>query len=907
MKQKLMALIMLLCSFPVMAQTAGEIRGKIINAETKEPLQGIAVILRGHNYTTETDETGAFRFGEIEGTSDVLVITSARIMAKELTVKYNSNQVTWLKDIEVSVKQFNNDKNLIGLIDEDMIGDDEGGLTQDVSPMIILSNDMYLNNIAYQLSPMRFKVRGYDNNYEQKFINGVAFNDQVRGVFNYSAIGALNDATRNGDAADYLAPSRFSFGGVGRAENINMRSANYAHGGKITGSYTNRNYYLRGMVSYATGLRDDGWAFNFTVGGRYSDRGSIDGVFYNNISYSIGAEKQWDNGRHSLSFVTFGSPVKRGQQGGSYQEVYDLRDNNLYNPNWGYQNGKRRNSKVVRSFDPTAILSHVWKINENMRLTTGVGAHYNRYGGTALNWYNAPDPRPDYYRYLPSYFADSPEVEDYYKYLWSVGDPTVTQIDWDNMYHINQMAGKQGNDAALYMLEERRKDLFEISMNSTFDADINENMKFIGGIGLRNSQSYQFKTVDDLLGSQYVLDIDKFAERDFPGNPDVVQNDMLKPNRRAYKGDVFGYDFKFNINNANLWFQNIYKYRGVDFYYGAKLSYTDFHRKGYMMNGRYPDNSHGRGQNHSFVDYGLKAGLTYKINGRHFITANVGYMTEAPLVDKAYISPRISDYTADDMKSAGIFTADLSYVFSLPAIHGRVSVFQTNFYDLMQRASYYHDTERTFVNHLLTGVNKVHRGIELGFNYKLNDNWNFDVAGTIAEYYYSNNPDGTISYENGKEMGIKETVYLKDSYVGSTPQIAGTLGINYFRNYWFLSMNINGFGRNYIDVAPMRRLASNYVNVAPGTPQYDAYRQLTHQERYSSAYTLDLSIGKIFYLKNRNSVNFNLSVNNLLNRENIKTGGYEQGRLDLDKPNKFSSRYFYMQGINCFLNASYKF
>ena len=159
-----------------------------------------------------------------------------------------------------------------------MIGDDEGGLTQDVSPMIILSNDMYLNNIAYQLSPMRFKVRGYDNNYEQKFINGVAFNDQVRGVFNYSAIGALNDATRNGDAADYLAPSRFSFGGVGRAENINMRSANYAHGGKITGSYTNRNYYLRGMVSYATGLRDDGWAFNFTVGGRYSDRGSIDGV-----------------------------------------------------------------------------------------------------------------------------------------------------------------------------------------------------------------------------------------------------------------------------------------------------------------------------------------------------------------------------------------------------------------------------------------------------------------------------------------------------------------------------------------------------------------------------------------------------------------------------------------------------
>lgn len=907
MKQKLMTFIMLLCSFPAIAQVVGELRGKIVDDATKEPLQGIAVVLRGHNYTTTTNEDGVFRFSGIKGDSDVLLISSAKIMAKDLGVNFDSMSITDLGDIKVAVKQLNSEKNLIGLIDEDMLGDDDSGLSQDVSPMVILSNDMYLNNIAYQLSPMRFRVRGYDSNYEQKYINGIAFNEQVRGVFNYSSIGALNDATRNGDASDYLAPSRFSFGGIGRSENINMRSGSYAAGAKVSAAYTNRNYYLRGMVNYATGLRDDGWAFNISLGGRYSDRGNIDGVFYDNFAYSIGAEKQWDNGRHSISFVTFGSPVRRGQQGASFQEVYDLRDDNLYNPNWGYQNGKRRNSRVVRSFDPTAILSHVWKIDENKTLTTGVGAHYNMYGGTALNWYNAPDPRPDYYRRLPSYFSDSPEAYDYYKYLWISGDPKVTQVDWDKMYEANQLAAREGNDAALYMLEERHKDLFEVSMNSTFDANINENFKFIAGIGLRNSQSYQYKTVKDLLGAQYVLDIDKFAERDFPGNPNVIQNDLNKPNRRAYHGDTFGYDFKFNINHANLWFQNVLKYRNVDYYYGAKISYTDFQRKGYMLNGRYPDNSYGRGQSHSFVDFGLKGGLTYKIDGRHFITANIAYMTEAPLVDKAYISPRISDFTADQMKSAGIFSADLSYVFSMPSISGRVSVFQTNFFDLMQRASYYHDTERTFVNHLLTGVDKVHRGVELGLNYKLNDSWNFDLAGTVAQYYYSNNPDGTISYENGKEMGMEEKVYLKNSYVGGTPQIAGTFGVNYFYKYWFLSMNINGFTRNYIDVSPMRRLASNYASVSPGTPEYESYRELTHQERFGSAYTLDLSIGKIFFLKNRNSINFNLSVNNLLNRENIRTGGYEQGRLDLEKPNKFASKYFYMQGINCFINASYKF
>ena len=48
-------------------------------------------------------------------------------------------------------------------------------------------------------------------------------------------------------------------------------------------------------------------------------------------------------------------------------------------------------------------------------------------------------------------------------------------------------------------------------------------------------------------------------------------------------------------------------------------------------------------------------------------------------------------------------------------------------------------------------------------------------------------------------------------------------------------------------------------------------------------------------------------LNNLLNKEDICTGGYEQGRSDLDYPDRFGGKYYYMQGINCFLNLSYRF
>ena len=46
---------------------------------------------------------------------------------------------------------------------------------------------------------------------------------------------------------------------------------------------------------------------------------------------------------------------------------------------------------------------------------------------------------------------------------------------------------------------------------------------------------------------------------------------------------------------------------------GAKFDYVQFYRDGKMKNGRYPENSYGKG-GHSFVDMALKAGLTMNSN-----------------------------------------------------------------------------------------------------------------------------------------------------------------------------------------------------------------------------------------------------------------------------------------------------
>lgn len=546
MKHKLLFILTFLLPCIVFAQNNVTVKGSVIGAVSNDPVPGVLVTIEKLNRQVRTDADGFFYIRNIQPGEYVLNLNSVLISPKNVVVKIEDLGDTELEPIQVTELNATEDISMVGFIDAGLLDDDVESSSQDVSATVLLSNDVYLNKTAYQLSPARFSPRGYSSTQELKYINGVVFNDQNRGVFNYSSVGALNDMTRNGDVTNFTSPANFTFGALGGAENINMRASGYAPGGKLTMSYTNRNYYLRGMFTYATGVKDNGWAFATSVGGRYSHEGNIEGTFYNNISLAFSAEKQWNGGEHSLSMVAFVSPVRRGQQGSSYREVYELTDNYLYNPNWGYQNGKKRNAKVVTAFDPTAVISHIWKINDNTTLTTGLGTHYARYGNTALNWYNAPDPRPDYYRYLPSYF-DSPEAKNAYTELWRSNRTEYTQINWDNLYLANANSVRNGNGAAVYMVEERRSDLFETSFSSTLNTKINRYFNITAGIGARYTLSRQFKTVDDLLGAQYVLDIDKFAEQDFSGDHDKIQNDLNRPDRKVYEGGIFGY-----LNSATL-------------------------------------------------------------------------------------------------------------------------------------------------------------------------------------------------------------------------------------------------------------------------------------------------------------------------------------------------------------------
>jgi hypothetical protein len=892
------------------AQTG--IKGLVKVAGTGVPLPGVKITLLNQNISTQTNAEGIFSFSYIEaGDEEVSFIRDGYItQIKLISVKQNEitdmGEILLKADVQTDVKE-----EIVLQLNEDQLSNDDGK-SQTMSARLN-SKDVYTSQTGYAFSPMRFQQRGYDSEFETTYINGVHFNSLERGVFNYSSLGGLNDAMRNQEEINGIQANTFAYGNVGNTTNINTRATNYAAGTKASVAYTNHAYKMRAQVTHATGLMPNGWAFAASAVVRWADKGIIDGTFYNSAGYFLSAEKVI-NDKHSISLVTFGAPTTRAQSSASTQETYNLAGSIYYNSYWGYQDGKVRNSRIVKSFDPTVIFSHDFKITDKQRLRTGLAYHYSMYSNSALTFYNAPDPRPDYYRYMPSYQTDE-DTKQQITDLWK-SDTGVSQINWDALYQANYKNNITNPDGtAKYAVERRHNNLSELAFNSTYSNTLNKSLKLLAGVEAKKSRGIHYKTMDDLLGGNQWIDIDQFAERDFPSDANIIQNDLNNPNRVIHKGDVFGYHYDLNITYASAFGQLEWNLPQLDIYYAAQLNYTSFYRYGYMKNGRAEsvgEISYGKGKVWYSTNYSNKLGLTYKIDGRNRIAFNGLLESRAPQVDNSYVSVRIKD-TAVPMQSENIATADLSYLFTYKSVRGRLTGFTTSVTGSSDLYGYYDDDKQTFVNFMLTGVNKRYMGVEAGVSVKLNTHFTLSMAGTLADYSYMNNAVGYKNYENGSYADAMDSVMLKDNKlkIAAGPQLAGNMTLSYFHpKMWFVDLTLNYFDNNYLDFAPNRFTKTSLALYTTD----EIKNALATQEKLKGGYLLDLSVGKVVYLKKRRSLNFNVSANNILNNTSLKTGGYQQARIPLSDGaintaslNNFPNKYYYAWGFNMFLNIGYKF
>ena len=807
---------------------------------------------------------------------------------------------------------------------ESQLGENED-ITSDVI-RINSSTNVYTSQIGWAWSGIWFKYRALDNAYNDIYMNGVQVNNPENGRFSYSTIGGMNDAVRGKDDVSPFEGNNFSFSGMGGSSNYNLRASQMPAGHKVTLSGANRNYTLRAMYSYGTGLSKDGWAFFGTVGYRWSNMqtAAINGTFYNSLAYFLAAQKVI-NEKHSLSLATWGSPTERATAGASTDEAYWLANDYQYNPYWGYQGGKKRASRVVNNFEPSVLATWDYNIREDMKLTTSFYFKLAKYKSTKLN-YSGTNPHPDYWKRFPSYNYDVWGRDGDYNYdadaFWTSydnwQDSHYRQINFDELYFANTQLNKIGADA-IYWIEARHNNHLMTNLSSTYDWNVGSGARFSAGIQLLSNRGSHYRTIDDLLGGENFHNTNTYLVGDFQETSTEAMYDVNHGYQRLIEGDRYGYDYDLWNQDIKLWTSYSIDRGNTHSFITGKMGGRRMWREGFMRNGLFQDNSYGKSGKAHFLDGGMKMGSTVNLGKGHALTAGLGYELRAPGAAVAFMCPEMNNDYVQDLRNEKVLSAELGYAISNKWFRLNLTGYYYYMHDGNEWQQFYNDDSNSFSYNSLSGVKKEYAGVELGLKVRLTSSLDLVALGTYSEAKYTDNT--TVNWMNSTSGEMNQDICHNDGMrVSGTPLAAASLGLNYRIKRWYLGLTGNYYDRIYLSYSTNMRYEKNMMNAGRyHAGEYD----VPAQAKGNGGFMLDASIGRQFYVFHH-PLSVNLQLCNLTNRRNITTGGYEQSRSNYSvtetetsgtevttKPRTYNfeknAKKFYAQGFNFLLNLNYRF
>ena len=813
-------------------------------------------------------------------------------------------------------------------IDNDNLNDNGGA---EISSMLTAGRNPFLSASSFNFSFMHFRIRGYDNNWNYTYIDGLEFNGLDNGGTPFGLWSGVNNMMRSKENVLGLQASNFAFGSVGVNTNVDMRAGSQWKQTNLGYSFSNRNYQSRINISHSSGFGKKGWAYSIAASASLAGEGYVPGT-YNN-SYSVyGAVDKKLGLKNTLSLIAFFAPTEYGRQSAAVQEAMDLTGSNYYNPSWGWQNGKKRNANVNKSRQPVFILSHEYKPNNHSSWQTSVGYYFGVRSSSSIDWNNVADPHPDYYKYLPSYYTLQGDPNQAAALTAAIkANPDLLQVNWQNFYNVNRSDyttvqnadGIAGNNVSglqsRYIVGDRDIYTQHIMASTNYTTQLGI-VSINAGANYAWQQNHYYQQVEDLLGGDFWLNINQYALYDYPNDQTKIQYDLNHPNALKGVGGHYGYDYDLTYSKLAAWWQAKVTLSHFDIFWASQISYSQFYRTGNVRTGLFPDSSYGKSPKQSFVNSSNKVGITYKLNGRNYFYFNAAYITMAPDADNAYVSPRTRESLQANIQSENIETLEGGYNLNTPVIRLHVDGYFTKSQNGMDVISFYDDNAQAYANYALSGINQLYFGGELGAEVKLTQTLSLNAAAAVGRYYYDSRQNAVLTLDNTGVVSGSELVYVKNYRIPSTPQNAYSLGLRYNSpKYWFVSLTGNYMNNDWLSINPERHTATATQDVNP-VANADALNAMLQQQKLGGAFTLDLLAGWSKRLRHvyvdRKPVTLVLSggINNLTDNKHIRSGGYEQMRTDTNIVqdfnngiDKFPPKYYYALGLNYYVSLAFRF
>ncbi|RDY59613.1 carboxypeptidase-like regulatory domain-containing protein [Flagellimonas nanhaiensis] len=902
----------LCCTTILYGQSTSIISGNVLEKGVLRPIKNASIAINGFSEVHLTNEEGEFHIETDQRGEQVLEISSLGFNPKRFAIFLEGNPIDLGQIyLEKDLAQEKTD-NLITLTEGDFL--DDGEAVSGALGLLQSTRDIFLNRAAFDFGQAFFKVRGFDSRNGTVLLNGIPMNKFFDGRPQWNNWGGLNDVVRNQEFTQGLSLNPYTFGGILGNTNMDMRPSGLRPGVRLSSSTSNRTYRGRLMATYSSGLRANGLAYTFSASRRWAQEGYVEGTLYDAYSF-FGSLEYSLNTENGLMLTAVFARNRRGRSAAITEEVFDLMGNR-YNPYWGEQEGKVRNSREREIFEPIFMLNHFLR-SKKFNWTTGIAYQFGNNARSRVGYFNTPNPDPTYYRYLPSYHINGSIGADFVNAnLAREGFINNPQIQWQEIYSANTA----NNGPAGYLLYDDVAQDNQITGSSTLVFKPNEKMNFGAGVNFRTTTSENFARINDLLGADFHQDMDAFS-----GTFNDINGNLEKT-----AGEKFSYHYLLDASQLEAFGQVEFKSRKWSGFTSASFSNFGVQREGLFANERFLENSFGTSEKVSFSSLGLKGGFTYFLSGRHWFTVNGAKLERPPTLQNVFINPRENNEIVSDIQKETITTLDLNYFVRLPDITGRISAFYTRFQNTTDINFFFVDSGlgSDFVQEVITGLDKLHKGIEFGLEYQPSSSVKLSAAGNFGQYVYASDPSVQINFDTAGaeedlidpqgniDLGIAQ---LKDLKLAQGPQTALSIGVEYRSpKYWWVGATTNYLADNQINLATITRTRSFLLDPETGKHFPDATEEavtkLLKQQPLEDIYLLNLIGGKSWLVQKKYISAF-LSVNNLFNTV-FKSGGYEQsrngnfGQLQQDNLSGsplFGPKYWYSYGRTYFLNLAISF
>lgn len=756
-----------------------------------------------------------------------------------------------------------------------------------VPSMLQAKTSTYQQLMQYGGFGIGWKYRGL-NEPAVPILNGIIWDSKSLGINLFNAMSGLNSLTK--------AETNPSLPFLVQNANINASKSSK----QITFSSRFQPFSGRQLnqVSWSSGLRKQSWASilklqeektfiqNPALGKR-----SLLGIIWS-------AEKFFQN--HSRLGISFWyNDIEQTKQSPTVMEAILLSGNTIYHPGWGWYNGQLLFPNARQSNLPMAQIQYSTKKVARHFLQISWGLAKGQQSEDGLDWNATKDPRPDYYKYLPSYYRDSVLQQ---KIKTALRDnPSLLQLDFDQMKNINQ-SSKEGR--AYYVISREYSKINVLQQAIKYQYALKSQMQIVLNANTAIYTIEKSNIIANLLGGKYYLNYNNWVNDD---GVDVFQYNLREPDQKVLEGASWGAHYIIRNFDQQFGFVGTAQFPNWEYTLGAGYGIRLFQREGFNQNGLYPNHSIGKSTWYKFPSSHIQWQSTYKYSPRVYFSFNTFSQQVAPVWREAFVNIALQDKLADFLLP--VLQSGIELGFHYLGIYYRTDWHLYHYWqkNKMGNTSFYHDFYNAFVQGTYGLLQTNSYGVEGAMESNFNSLLNVQLAFSWGRSVIMNNPIYAIELLNNAYPLESGNLHLQNLPASSSPPIILAAGVNtQLTNSFRLGFTTQiGWGR-YMELDYYRRAflwKKKYKEQYSGDKEYP----LNH---LPSGLIGNLFCNKNFQFKTthyQHRIKLYLQVNNIFNVI-IPLLAFEQTRFDYQnfQISKFAPKYILGRPLNGSLQLIYQ-